>query len=238
MNSNSTDENVTLADVIGSVERCAQGIFSLLQKTSQGFIDELQSGPAPRTPEAIHLLEIACRSELGTPSPVSGMGFVGAPEQELAQELTLLWWIKQGEDIRVKKHVLNPASDSYYDYNTSEWFGTTRATGRPFISAPYVDSWGTDQLTITAAVPLTTQESFIGVIAADLDPVRFLRPIEKLLLHSDNITLVDAERRVILSSDPLLTTGISLERYLQRTGKRPLAQETGDSINWSAVELP
>ncbi|NKX55416.1 cache domain-containing protein [Arthrobacter mobilis] len=238
MNPGSRTENITPAAVVAVVETCASGIFDLLRGASEEFVRELQTRPAPRVAEAIHQLELACRGRLAGPGPLTGMGFVGAPEQDLSEALRLIWWIKQGKEIRVKKHVLNPASDSYYDYNTSEWFGTTRATGRPFISAPYVDSWGTDQLTITAAVPLAVHGVFIGVVAADLDPALYLKPIEKLLLRSENLTLVDAEDRVILSSNPVLTSGVSLERYLQRTGIEPLRRETSSSTNWQAVELP
>lgn len=229
---------VTPSDVIEAVEECTSELILLLQNVADGFSSELVASPEPRFDEAVHTLELASRSRLAQEGPVTGMGFVAAPEQDLPAALKLIWWIKQGEEIRVKKHVLNPASDSYYDYNTSEWFGTARNTGKPFISAPYIDAWGTDQLTITAAVPMEVNNSFLGVMAADLDPGAYLKPVEELLLASDSLTLVDEEDRVILSSIPVLTTGIFLGRYLQRAGIRPQGRESSPSTNWQVVSLP
>lgn len=238
MVSNSQTNIVTPGAIIEAVERSALEIFDLLREASEELVRELRVFPAPRYAEAVHHLEAACRNQLAGPGPITGMGFVGAPEKDLPEALKMRWWIKTAAGIRAKRHVLNPASDSYYDYNTSEWFGTTRSTGKPFLSAPYVDSWGTDQLTITAAVPVTIHTEFVGVVAADLDPARYLQPVEKLLLKGEDLTLVDAEGRIILSSIPILTSGISFERYLQRTSKSPLEQETSPSTKWQAISLP
>lgn len=110
-----------------------------------------------------------------------------------------------------------------------------RSTVQPFISAPYVDSWGTDRLTITAAVPVMMPSGFVGVIAADLDPARYLEPVERVLLECDDMALVDAEGRVILSSIPVLATGVSLERYRKRTGLTAGAAITGSLTRWRAI---
>src|SRR4051794_11568447 len=113
MNSNSPAEKATPAAVIEAVEKRALEIFDLLHQASEEFVRELQTRPAPRFPEAVHRLETACRNRLALSGPLTGMGFVGAPEQELPETLRLVWWIRQGQEIRAKKHVLNPASDSY-----------------------------------------------------------------------------------------------------------------------------
>lgn len=224
--------------VIAAVDACVADIFDILNSTSEGFMRALQAQPVPRYPEAIENLQVACRERLALSRPITGTGFIGEPERGLPAELGILWWIRNGDDIRRKKHVLNPASDSYYDYNTSEWFGTPRSTGKPFITAPYVDSWGTDQLTLTAVVPLTLRGAFVGVMAADLDPALFLRPIERLLLVSERLTLIDSENRVILSSVPVLTSGISVEPYLLETDDSTMGRATSQVTNWRVIELP
>lgn len=226
------------AEVISIVEARAVEIIGVLTALSEEFIQQLHPTPAPHYEEASRSLEAACRRQLHERGPITGMGFIGEPSAEIPAGLRVMWWIQDGGEVRLKKHVLNPASDSYYDYNTSEWFGTPRATGKPFISAPYVDSWGTDQLTITAVVPVSLRGSFIGVVAADLDPDGFLRPIERLLLTSDRLTLVDSENRVILSSLPVLTSGVSLDRALGKAAPGETERATSPTTNWQVLDLP
>ena len=231
-------ERPTPGAVITTVDICASDIFEVLSNTSEEFLRALESLRIPRYTEAMENLESACRECLGRSRTITGMGFIGEPENGFPTELSILWWIREHDEMRRKKHVLNPASDSYYDYNTSEWFGTPRSTGKPFITAPYVDSWGTDQLTLTAVIPLNLRGTFIGVIAADLDPALFLRPIERLLLNTDRLTLVDSENRVILSSIPVLTSGISAEPYLSQTNGSQVSRAISHTTNWAAIDLP
>ena len=229
-----TTEPATLIEL---VESSAATIFNVLEEASLGLVGALQSLPGSRRADALRLLEIACRDGLTSNGDLVGMGFVGAPEREFSAELQIAWWRKQGTEIRTKKHVLNPASDSYYDYNTSEWFATVRTTGKPYISAPYVDSWGTDELTITAAIPLSVHGVFVGVMATDLDQGRYLKPIERLLLKDHNLALVDSEDRIILSSIPVLTAGMSLHRYLKQTDGEPGTRVQSELTHWQVVEL-
>jgi hypothetical protein len=133
-----------------------------------------------------------------TPSDFSGSGLMH-------------WWIARDDEVVAKHHVLNPRSDSFYDFSNSRWFQGPARHGVPTLIAPYVDSWGTDDLTVTAAVPACRDKRDLAVVvAADLNAREYIQAAEGLLRPIAPAVLVDTEGRAVASTEPSVETGVRL----------------------------
>jgi hypothetical protein len=145
------------------------------------------------------------------------------------------WWILRDGNVVAKRHILNPASDSFYDFSRTRWFQNPARTGRATLIAPYVDSWGTDDLTVTAAIPLTLADSAItAIIAADLDARSYIQHVEQILRQASPAALLDLEDRAVASTVSEVETGVRL-KTLQTWSvidRVPLAD-----LDWSLVVL-
>lgn len=140
-----------------------------------------------------------------------GAGVAVAPEAAGLGPLgTMVWWRRSGDEVRRKQHVDNPASDSYYDFAQSRWFRTAVQTRQRTLIAPFVDSWGTDDLTMVAAVPVVVGDAVLGVVAADLVVRTWLAEVDDLLDPMSRELLLDAEDRVVASSDPTIELSVRL----------------------------
>jgi len=141
---------------------------------------------------------------------ITGAGMAAIAEEH-PEAGTMSWWILRGSEVTSKRHVLNPRSDSFYDFSHSRWFQIPADRGVATLIAPYVDSWGTDDLTITAAAPVPADRTGITtIVAADLDARAYLRNVEDLLRPSAPAVLVDSENRAVASTIPELETGVRL----------------------------
>ncbi|HQA24233.1 MAG TPA: cache domain-containing protein, partial [Rhodoglobus sp.] len=92
-----------------------------------------------------------------------------------------------------------------------EWWRVPAATGAPHITGPYVDYLCTDDYTLTLTVPVMYDGRMIGVAGADL----YVNDIERTLLPhvraiGSTATVVNASRRVVVSTDPHRPTGAIL----------------------------
>jgi hypothetical protein len=143
---------------------------------------------------------------------VTGAGMALRPPAvaAAAEVPSMAWWVIRNGEIRAKQHVLNPRSDSFYDILQARWFRVPYASGAPTLLPPYVDSWGTDDVTMTAAAPLAAAGEVLGVVAADLDVRGFVDAVESLLVDADATALLDEEDRVITATHPQLETGTRL----------------------------
>jgi len=138
----------------------------------------------------------------------AGMAAISAQHPDAG---VMNWWILRGSDVTSKRHILNPHSDSYYDFSHSRWFQVPTDRGAPTLIAPYVDSWGTDDLTITAAIPLSVDSFGITtILAADLDARAYVRAVEEILRPAAPAALVDSENRAVASTIPEMETGVRL----------------------------
>ncbi|MDT4937342.1 MAG: hypothetical protein QOG80_1013 [Pseudonocardiales bacterium] len=184
--------------------------------------------------EDLEILERVSVAAIEQTELITGAG-MAAISSEHPNAGTMSWWILRGPNITSKRHILNPGSDSYYDFSHSRWFQVPAERGVAMLIAPYVDSWGTDDLTVTAAHPLRAGGSSITtVVAADLDTRLYLRKVEDLLRPSSSAALVDGENRVVVSTLPDLETGIRLS-----TIKSVSVQDRVDLpvLGWSVVSL-
>lgn len=161
-------------------------------------------------------LEPQCLAVLSADQPriIEGIGLVWLSREESSG---MLWWRAEQGRIARKHHVFNPDSDSFYDYRNSVWF--LNAYQRPGLSivGPYIDSWGTDDHTLTASSAMRREEDAVGVAAADLNLDTVVAEVEKILAPLPHAVLVGDEDRVLASNIALLTPGLRLTPFLEKS---------------------
>lgn len=164
-------------------------------------------------------LEPQCLAVLDQPAPrlIEGIGLVWVAPQDASG---MLWWRAEQERVARKHHVFNPDSDSFYDYRNSVWFLGARAADGLSIVGPYIDSWGTDDHTLTASMTMLRDGHSVGVAASDLNLQNLTDQVGGLLSELPPAVLVGSEDRVIASNVALLTPGLRLEPFLKKSGAR------------------
>lgn len=155
-----------------------------------------------------------------------GGGFVAAPGFLADTDWHLAWWLggavggPTGTSPRVRRLVAteDPGDDSFRDYTALEWWRVPATTRAPHITGPYVDYLCTDDYTLTLTAPAVFGGAMVGVVGADL----YVADVERSILPAlravrETMTLVNAQGRVVVSTDPHLATG----SILRVGGERP-----------------
>lgn len=130
---------------------------------------------------------------------VVGAG-VAIKDERTDTDPSFLWWVRNADLVIQKRHVTNPRSDAFYDVGHARWFQAPIRSSEPVLLGPYVDSWGTDDFTMTASLPVTNPPWTV-VAAADLNTRTFLQRAERLLADAGALALVDREMRIVASTD-------------------------------------
>ncbi|BDZ55063.1 hypothetical protein GCM10025870_21360 [Agromyces marinus] len=94
------------------------------------------------------------------------------------------------------------------DYRELDWFRIPMLTGRSHVAGPYVDYLCSDEYTLTAAVPVTDADRFLGVAGLDvmIDTIerRLTPPLREL---GEPLLLVNGVNRVLVSTDARYVAG-------------------------------
>jgi hypothetical protein len=180
------------------LERLADATAPLLAGATDA--EALAAVAEPLVAEHLAEHELSIGAGMATAPEAGGLGPLG----------TMVWWRRDDGAVRRKQHVDNPESDSYYDFAHSRWFRTAVETRQRTLIAPFVDSWGTDDLTMVAAVPVVVGDAVLGVVAADLVVRTWLAAVDELLDPMCRELLLDAEDRVVASSDPTVELSVRL----------------------------
>lgn len=166
---------------------------------------------------------------------VIGAGYVSAPHALAGQEFGFEWWTTaSGEEPSQLFISLDPTSDYFLDYTRQSWFTVPRDTGRRHINGPYVDYLCTDEYTLTFTIPVRHNDSFAGVVGADVYVREFEHAVQPHLgALGGQAALVNAQGRVIVSNNVRQSTG-SLVRGLDipewwAAGAEPL--QTGEGLS-------
>ncbi len=148
---------------------------------------------------------------------IIGAGFVASPGFISDARWHLAWWLGHANtfgigsadpSLRRLEAEENPASESFRDYTTLEWWQVPASTLAPHITGPYVDYLCTDDYTLTLTMPVLHEGTMIGVSGADL----YVNDIERALLPrvraiGGTATIINASHRVVVSTDPHRPTG-------------------------------
>lgn len=222
----------------------AQAILELSASFAEVYAEFFSGGQlAPQRLESLAArLEPQCLTVLDQQAPrlIEGIGLVWvAPDGSSG----MLWWRAEQGTIGRKHHVFNPDSDSFYDYRNSVWFlGAQRGAGLSIVG-PYIDSWGTDDHTLTASITMEAKHgpaaaASSGVAAADLNLQKLTGQIEAMLEPLSPAVLVSSEDRVIASNIALLTPGLRLTPFLKKSGLHIASRHDTSLTSWQLVFLP
>lgn len=169
----------------------------------------------------------------GSPDVIAGTGVIVAPGVLADRPRWLEWWQSPPSQDPIFLEVdLDPDSLDFYDYTAAAWFAVPERTRRRHVVGPYVDYGGTDTYMLTLTTPVEVDGRFLGVVGADVRASRF----EALLLGvladcPTEITLVNAEGRVVAANSPRRPTGSLLESSGTVEARLP-------DLAWSLVRDP
>ena len=139
---------------------------------------------------------------------VRGAGIAYAPGFLEDPPLWLDWWDSEdGGEVTFKPHAFSASSVQFYDYTLMSWFREPLLTGRFGAFGPYIDQGGVEQLTVTAASPITEGPLVGSVVGADLRPSSI-----DLLMYGGGAAesesaVLSASGRVVCSSVPGVLVG-------------------------------
>lgn len=208
----------TVADAVAAVDGTFGAVFEQIDSWRAQIEERVaQSGGVIAVAEVDELVETLVVPGLGAENAlIIGAGFVASPGFISDAQWHLAWWLGHANTfgvgsadpaLRRLEAEEDPTSESFRDYTTLEWWRVPAATRAPHITGPYVDYLCTDDYTLTLTVPVMHGERMIGVAGADL----YVNDIERALLpHVRAIgaaTVINASRRVVVSTDPHRPTG-------------------------------
>jgi hypothetical protein len=222
-----TTMDAAVRGCVDAIDRTFGGVFELIDSWRtliEAYVDQQDGSPAvdnlDRVVESITVPALSVDGAL-----VIGAGFVAVPGFLRDAEWHLAWWLGHANtfglgsaDPTIRRLVAeeNPASDSFRDYTTLEWWRVPTTTGARHITGPYVDYLCTDDYTLTLTVPAHNGERLIGVVGADL----YVNDVERALLAHlrglEAATIVNASGRVVASTDPHRPTGSLLRDPAER----------------------
>lgn len=225
------------AEVVEEIEAVVADVRGALQALTDSALALREAGSygADHVVAMAQHLEPLCLNILAQGSMIEGMGLVWSCEG--LDDSGMLWWRSEEGRIARKQHVFNPESDSYYNYLGSRWFEAAQGSDGLAMVGPFIDAWGTDDHTITAAMPVVHADDFVGVVAADLNVVAVTDALAVALERHGDVVLVDGEDRVVASNRPLLSPGLLLEPFLNRRGGRATGRSATTVDGWYVVRL-
>lgn len=147
----------------------------------------------------------------------------------------LEWWRSEDDaPARFVRHHLDPEHNHFYDYVSQEWFALPRRTGRPAVTGPFVDFAGTNEHTITLAVPVVHDDEFVDVLGADVavEGVERLL-IESLRSRSPDVVLLNEPDRVVASTSARWWSGTLLRRAPGTDWSQEV--DLGGDLRWRLV---
>lgn len=210
-----------LARGLSVVDEFFDGVFIPLKQWIPELTEQLKAQGGSFTSTAMTaLVKDGSHAILDTVDrPLYGAGFCGS-DAIITEGNPLAWW--QGpERLLLASSTFGPGQAAI-DLERLEWFRVPRETGEPHVAGPFVDYLCSNEITITSAVPLFVDGEFWGVACADV----LVASIEESLLPAiegiANASLVNANGRVVVSTDPDLETGDRLQ------GLNSESNETGD----------
>jgi hypothetical protein len=219
--------DAAVQECVNAIDRTFDGVFARIdawRTLIEAYVDQHDGAPTvdgiDRVVESITVPELSVDGAL-----VIGAGFVAVPGFLADAEWHLAWWLGHANtfgigsaDPSVRRLVAeeDPASESFRDYTTLEWWRVPTTTGARHITGPYVDYLCTDDYTLTLTVPAYHRDQLIGVVGADL----YVNDVERALLAHlrgfDAATIINASGRVVVSTDPHRPTGSLLRTTAER----------------------
>lgn len=143
---------------------------------------------------------------------LEGIGVAVGPDMLIDAPRWLEWWRSDSDgNSYFIKHMLNPESVGFYDYQSRDWFKAPIAAGHAVATGPYIDAGDIEACTVTLGLPLIAASGGTAVIGADLS----ISGLEALLLRTlrtrrHQVALLAANERVVVSNSARHVTGSRL----------------------------
>jgi len=210
---------------VPSPERCAAaiadlfaGVFGLLEDWRAEIVGTLGDAPAVAA-----LDDLVARRVLPALTPDSlliGAGFIASPDYVHGRDVHFAWWLGPLDagpifgstdaptrlDLATRGH-----ADYLRDVRSLEWYAAAEASSTGHITGPYIDHLCTCDLILTLTVPVRVAGRMAGVVGADIALRRLEVEVLPLLLAVEHpLALVNADGRVVVSTDPTAPAGALL----------------------------
>lgn len=196
-----------VAGILAATDDIFSGLTTMASALLDAWDDERRLRAADLAALRPHIFE-----QLDRHSAYDSAGYV-VSEPALADDPRHLEWWHRGQNHGYEALVLpvEPGVPDCYDYYSMEWFLAALIDRRRFASGPKIDLPCADVYIITFTHPVIADGVVLGVSAADVALSRFEStvrpPLQRLPAPA---VLVNSERRVITSNDPMWTTGEKL----------------------------
>lgn len=200
-----------LRETLGSVDAFFDGVFAPLERwlpTLESELGHALSDGRITGTQVANLVEAGAHVILeATERPLYGAGFC-ASEAIVSEGNPLAWW--QGADRSLLATSTFGPGQAAIDLVRLEWYRVPERTGERHVAGPFVDYLCSNEITLTSALPVHVDGEFLGVACADV----LVHSLEGAMLSdlrvAENVTLVNAGGRVVISTDPDYETG---DRY-------------------------
>ncbi len=194
--------------LIAQFDEFVDGIFAPLEAWLPGLqsqlAERLEHG-ALTGAQLTALIEREAHAVLeSTDRPLYGAGFC-ATDAIVNEGNPLAWW--QGPDRSLLASSTFGPGQAAIDLQRLEWFRVPAATGAGHIAGPFVDYLCSNEITLTASIPVTLDGAFVGVLCADVLVASIENLLLPLLSQLEGAALVNSSGRVVVSANPGYETG-------------------------------
>lgn len=204
----SAEQNAQRDQLIAQFDDFVDGIFAPLEawlpRLQLQLSERLAQGPLTGA-QLTTLVEAEAHAVLeSTDRPLYGAGFCAA-ENVVAEGNPLAWW--QGPERALLASSTFGPGQAAIDLHRLEWYRLPASTFERHIAGPFVDYLCSNEITLTASIPLMLDGKFSGVLCADV-LVASLEDLLLPLLHAlEGAALVNSSGRVIVSAHHGYETG-------------------------------
>ena len=220
----SADQNTQCELLIAMFDDFVDGIFAPLEawlpRLQQQLRERLTRGPITGA-QLTALVEADAHAVLeSTDRPLYGAGFCAAATV-VAEGNPLAWW--QGpERLLLASSTFGPGQAAI-DLLRLEWYRVPASTLERHIAGPFVDYLCSNEITLTASIPVMLNGEFVGVLCADVLVASLEEVLMPMLQTIEGASLVNANGRVVVSANQGYETGdrYTGEYVAVRSGRYP-----------------
>lgn len=154
--------------------------------------------------------------------PLYGAGYCATGEV-VSEGNPLAWW--QGDERSLLASSTFGPGQAAIDLQRLEWFRVPAETGERHVAGPFVDYLCSNEITLTASLPVTLGGSFVGVMCADVLVATLEQLLLPLVARLPGSAFVNSSGRVLVASEPGYETGdrFVLDGEVTRSGRFPFA---------------
>lgn len=194
------DDLITADSVIARIDDFFDGVFTPLEawlpKLTEQIRERTTKGPMTGA-QLVSLTQPDAHEMLSnTDRPLYGAGFC-ATEAVVSVGNPLAWW--QGPDRALLASSTFGPGNAAIDLERLEWFRVPAATGERHVAGPFVDYLCSNEVTLTASMPVFMDDAFVGVACADVLAADLEAEMLPLISRLGDALLVNTRGRVVVS---------------------------------------